>query len=277
MVFAFLSSLFSTAPKAPVSTVLDTFYQTLWLSKRTDWVLTLIAQLYEIDQTAPASFMARLQESHVTAHSSTIIKQLLITYPKPEQDVCKQVSLLLVTDSCVGVACATAIGNEKHTYNKQFYHKIRVLKGLEQGDYRKLLTEIKGSVVTSPPLASSATKYTLGLFNEPIPHVVKNPSDKHDIMSVYKGYAYRNKILRTPIELPLDIPFVQKDFHLFAEVVGDEPMVIVVRHIGPDVVVPKGYFLVFVESTKSFGERILPFVDGITESNLLDVIGYLNE
>jgi len=269
VVFSFISSLFSTKSKLQI----QAFLKLLWFSQRLDWIDSQISELMKIEPTAPVMFLCALTESNVTTLTQSIIRNLLIKYPKPEYGVCLQVSKMLGEGTFVGAACAQAIGIEKSPYNKEFYHKIRVLKTMEQGQWRKFLIAVKSHMDNfKPSLFTKTIDYTCGLFNEPLDYTCKNPSHTCEILSLYKGRIYKNKLMRTPIEIPLDIPFTQKDFHLLVEMTGNEPIVIVTKHIGQDVIVPKNFHLVFIDSTASYGERIYPFIGESATWNLLDLI-----
>lgn len=266
--FGYISSLFTSKEKPQLSQ----FLKLLWLSHRVEWVMSLIGQLETIESNVPVLFLQQLTENHVTKYTSEIVKQLLIKYPKPEQGVCLEVSKMLKEDTFIGAACAQAIGNEKNTnWNKEFYHKIRVLKSLEIGPWRKYLQAVKAKLdELRPILETKTTEYTLGLFNEPLNFTVKNTSSTQEILSLYNGRMFKNKVLRTVIEVPLDRALTQKDFHLFAEYMSNEPLVIITKHVDADVKPPKNMYVVFMESSKSFGERILPFVEVISTWNVLD-------
>jgi hypothetical protein len=213
-------------------------------------------------------FLNSLDETTVTANTLSIIKNLLTKYYLLD-GLCLQVSKMLCSETNIGRACAFAIGVEKSNYNNNFYHKIRVILGMEQGQWRKFLSSLK-SYEFKPHVFPKTLDYICGLFNEPLDYTCKNPSSKNNILSLYKGYIYKNKHLRTPIEVPLDIPFSQQDFHSFVEFLGDEPIVIITKHIDKNVTVPNNFYLIFTETTQSFGDRILSYV-GETY-NLLDII-----
>jgi phage host-nuclease inhibitor protein Gam len=265
--FGYLTSLFTT-PQKPE---LNQFLKMLWLSHRVDWVMSLIGQVESIEVNVPVLFLQQLTEANVTKYTSEIVKQILIKYPKPENGVCLEVSKMIKEDTFIGGSCAHAIGNEKNTYNKEFYHKIRVLKSLEIGPWRKFLQSVKAKLdELRPNLETKTIEYTLGLFNEPLNFTVKNTSSTQDILSLYNGRMFKNKVLRTVIEVPLDGALKQCHFHNFAEHMGDEPLVIITKHVDVDVKPPKNMYVVFLESTKSFGERILPFAEIISTYNVLD-------
>lgn len=252
---------------------LESFMKMLWLSPRIDWVDKILEQLLEKDSNSIVIFLNQLSESLVTRHTSEIVKNILIKYNHSKWNVCMAVCKLLVPDTFVGAACAQAIGNEKSSYNKDFYHKIRVFKAMEMGVWRKFLQSCRNKMDEfQPSLKTKTIEYSCGLFNEPLNFTLKNPSSTNNILSLYNGRIYKNQIMRTPIEVPLDIPFSQKDFHSFAEHAGSEPLVIICKHIGEGITVPKDFYLVFTETTKTFGERIYPFVEVVSTWNLLDTI-----
>jgi hypothetical protein len=229
----------------------------LWLSDRPDWVMDIIAQMTKDNEEIPSIFM-----TCIIPYSSELVKRLLIAYPQPKWNVCLQVSKLLVENTPTATVCANAIGTEHAKYNKEFYHKLRVLKGMEMGQWRKFLALLRGEKLDV--VKAKSKPYTLGLFNEPFgtsKKILGNPSIDNDILSLYKGHVYRNRIMRVPVEIELDDEFKQADFHGFASGMIDESLVIITKHIGEGVIPPKNVYLVFIESSKSFSERILPYFE----------------
>lgn len=261
MAFSFISAIFSSKSSPEI----QGFLKLLWFSSRIDWISDIIEQLVKIEPKAHIMFLNCLEEKSVTQSTSAIIKKLLIKYYSLD-GLCLQVSKMLHENTAIGRACAFAIGVEK---SNDYYHKLRALVGMEQGQWRKFLSSLK-SHEFKQHVFPKTLDYICGLFNEPLNYTCKNPSSKNNILSLYKGHIYRNKHLRTPIEVSLDIPFSQKDFHFFVEFLGDEPIVIITKHIDKNVIVPNNFYLVFTETTQSFGERILPYI-GETY-NLLDMI-----
>lgn len=268
MIFTYLASLLASKEKPQI----DKFLRLLWLSHRVEWVINLCEQLVSIEPKVHILFLQQLTENHVTKYTSEIIRQLLIKYPKPEHNVCLEVSKMLKEDTFIGAACAVAIGSEKNTsWNKEFYHKIRTLKQLEIGPWRKYLNSVKEKInELCPILETKSVEYTLGLFNEPLSNSTKNTSSTNEILSLYNGRMFRNKHMRTCVEIALDLPLKQSDFHMFAEHMGDEPLVIITKNLDEKITVPKNMYVVFIDSTKSFGERIFPYVEIISTWNLFD-------
>lgn len=269
MVFSFFGFFSSPKPKPN----LERFLRMLWLSNRPEWVSKQIEYLTETDKGVPVLFLTLLNNSIITPHTSEIIKNLLITYSKPEWNVCLQVSKMLSSANAqLELVCVLAIGSEKSTYNREFYHKIRVLKTMEIGAWRKYLTNIKTVTKQVFKEYQKTIDYTLVLFNEPLNYTSKNPSKTQDIISLYKGNIYKNKIMRTPIEVSLDTPFEQRDLHLLVDYIKEEPVVIITKTISENVIPPSNVFVVFMDSSKSYGPNILPYIGEQSTFSLIDLI-----
>lgn len=268
MVFSIFNFFASQKPKPNV----ERFLKMLWLSQRPTWVSQVIAQLTENDKGIPVLFLTLLKDTHITQCTVEIIKNLLIAYPKPEWNVCQQVSKMLSPENAqIELVCVLAIGSEKSSYNREFYHKIRVLKMHEIGQWRKYLTHIKSSTNLICGKFDRKTDYTTVLFNEPLDFTLRNTSKENDIISLYKGTIYKNKILRSPIEVSLPISFTQRDFHLLVDYMT-EPLVIIVKNVDENVVPPPNVYLVYIENSKSFGANILPYVEDLSSDRVLDLV-----
>jgi hypothetical protein len=272
--FSYLSTIFSKPLPEPLG---EQMLSVLWYSQKVEKVLNIVEKLTKLHETAPLTFMKFLKPIHVSPVTDEIVKQILMKYNAPKYGVCKWVGDYLVNNSnLITTAFTLAIGTEKASWNKEFYHKIRVLNGLEMGAWRKLLNDRRkgpeyGIIEPRDPI-----KYTIGLFNEPVVAVTLNTSGQDiPIISVYKNQIYRNTHSRSPIELALDVPFQQSDFHLFISEKKDENMVIITKKIGKNVVVPEGIYLVFIEDTESFGKGIYPYISSChfnSRKNFFDMI-----
>jgi len=269
--FSYLSS-FVYSEKKEKPTV-DHILAALWFCKKTDRVMTLIEKLTELDNNVPRLFLEKLTEEKVNVFTQKIIKKLLTKYNAPKWGVCKKVADFLKKDSycnvatddkstsCIASACAIAIGTEKAKWNKEFYHKIRVLKSMEMAEWRKFLKEVRKRENYIAPEKTEVRYYTLGLFNEPLHRVVINTSGQDvPVISVYKGAVHKNKHCRSPIEIPLDTPLTQKDLNIFLKEKRDEPMVIIAKNIGKGVSPPEDVYICFMNDSESFGKGIYPYI-----------------
>lgn len=265
--FSYFSSLITTPKQVPTG---EQILAMLWYSQKVDKIMDTIDKLTKLNETTPLTFLKTLTTDRVSKHTSEIIVKVLQQYNTPKWGVCKFIADYLDNFDTITTAYSIAIGTEKCKWNIEFYHKIRVLKSLELSAWRKLLNEKRQGpefVVTNP---ADKTAYTLGLFNEPLNQVIVNPSDKNPIISVYKKMITLNSLSRTPIEIPLDVPFQQSNFHSFISI-QSEPVVIVTKYIGPNVVPPKGIFLLFIESTESYSPGIYPYVANKNYNSLVNL------
>lgn len=268
--FGYLSSfVWETKEEQPVG---EHILDMLWHCRKVNHVLDVVDKMTEGNKQVPLVFMQQLTEDKVAAHTHKIIKEILIKYNAPSWGVCKQVADYLTDKTpCIASACAIAIGTEKVKWNKEFYHKIRVLKGMEMGEWRKVLKQHRAKedyVITEK--VKTPREYTLGLFNEPLHKTVINTSGQDvPILSLYKGTIYKNKHCRTPIEIALDDPLTQKDISKFvAEKNVNEDIVIICKSVDKDVVPPEGVYVCFMETTDSFVDRVYPYVDNIEYSSV---------
>jgi len=235
----------------------------LWYSHKTEKIMKIIEKLTKLRENTPLLFIKSLKPCQVGSTTPEILKQLLTNYNAPKWGVCKWVAdyLKQITPTPITTALAIAIGTEKATWNKEFYHKIRVLLSMEMGQWRKFLNEKRKGPEFVTIDKKPVKRYSIGLFNEPVDLVTLNPSGMDvPIVTCYKKNITKNKHCRTPIEIPLDIPFQQSDFHSFIAEKKAEPMVIITKNIGKDVIVPDGFYLLFVNDTDSFGKGIYPYI-----------------
>jgi hypothetical protein len=240
----------------------DQILAMLWFSQKIEKSMKIIDKLTKLHENTPLLFIKSLNPSQVTAITPEILKLLLSNYNAPKWGICKWVSdYLKISSNPITTALSIAIGTEKASWNKEYYHKIRVLSGMEMGQWRKFLNEKRRGPEFITIEKQPIKKYSIGLFNEPVDLVTLNPSGMDvPIVTCYKKNITKNKHCRTPIELPLDIPFQQSDFHSFIAEKKAEPMVIITKNIGQDVIVPEGFYLLFVNDTESFGKGIYPYI-----------------
>jgi hypothetical protein len=266
--FSYLSSFVYSAQEKPTG---EQILTTLWYCTKTERVIKIVNKMTKINQKTPLMFMQQLSEEKVSSNTHKIIKEILTLYNAPKWGVCKYIADLMNDKTpCIAAACAIAIGSEKSKWNKKFYHKIRVLKGMEMSEWRKFLKEIKRKEnYVIKEQSEKIKKYSLGLFDEPLHACALNTSGQDvPILSVYKNKLYKNTHCRSPIEIPLETPFEQKDFHLFIGEKKDEPLVIVTQYIGKNVVPPEGIYLCFIKDTESYSKGIYPYISGIHNSTL---------
>lgn len=245
---------------------------TLWYCKKVEHIMKIVDKMAELNKDAPVLFLQQLTEKKVETHTHKIIKEVLIKYNAPSWKVCKQVSDYLSDKTpCIASACAIAIGTEKVKWNKEFYHKIRVLKDMEMGEWRKFLKNLRSKEDYVRAKTSNDIKnHTFGLFNEPLHKTVINNSEcDMPILSLYKGEFKTNKHCRSPIEISLDEPLTQKDVSKFVDKKhADEDLVIITKFVDKDVSPPKGVYVCFMDETDSFADRVYPFVDNISYSSV---------
>jgi len=271
--FGYLASfVYSNEESPPVA---EHILSTLWYCKKIDHVMKVIEKMTEGNKHVPKTFLEQLSEDKVATHTHKIIKEILVKYNAPSWGVCKQISDYIADKTpCIASACAIAIGTEKVKWNREFYHKIRVLtttegKSLEMGEWRKLLKQYRSTEDYISNEKKRSRTYTLGLFNEPLHKTVINTSGKDvPILSLYKCKLFRNKHCRTPIEIPLDDALTQKDVEKFKEEKGDEHLVIIAKNVAKDVKPPEGVYVCFMEDTESYADRVYPYVDNIEYSSL---------
>uniref|UniRef100_A0A6C0JUG8 Uncharacterized protein n=1 Tax=viral metagenome TaxID=1070528 RepID=A0A6C0JUG8_9ZZZZ len=280
----YVSSLFTTTGNKTNKPQLQQLLKMLWLCDKPETVLATIEKLTKTDDTVPKLFLQQFK--YTTPNTVCIIKGLLETYYAAKYEVCSTAAEMLVEDTILGSYIALAIGTEGNKHNKDFYHKIRVLKKMEMGPWRKFLGSCKNEKTNSIFNTDNKeiSSFTLGLFNEPFASrespvynkTVSNPSRVNDILSLYKGTIYKNKILRTPIEVSLDKPLEQKDIHGFIRgLASDEPLVIVCKKIDRDVSPPGNVFIIYLEDTESIHNNIFPFINNLVIVNLIDVLKML--
>lgn len=261
--FGYLTSfVYSSEKSQPIG---EHILSMLWYCKKVDHVLKIVDKMAEGNNKVPKAFLEQLSEEKVTTHTHKVIKEILSKYNAPSWGVCKKVADYLTDKTpCIASACAIAIGTEKVKWNREFYHKIRVLKSLEMGEWRKLLKDFrkKENYVVIEEVAETK-KYSLGLFNEPLHKPVINPSGlDNPILSIHKGTVYKNKHCRTPIEIAMDDPLTQHDINKFvSEKDVNEDIVIITKSVAKDVVPPEGVYVCFIVDTESFADRVYPYVD----------------
>ena len=267
---SYLSSFIYSDQEKPTG---EQILSTLWYCPKTDRVMTLVNKMTKLNEKTPLMFMQQLTEEKVSSTTHKIIKEMLSLYNSPKWGVCKFVAdLMTEKNPCMSAACAIAIGNEKSKSNKEYYHKIRVLKSLEMAEWRRELKEVKRkeTYVVNDSLPE-IKHFSIGLFNEPLHKPVLNTSGQDvPILSSYKNKMYKNKNCRSPIEISLDIPFTQEDFHLFIKEKKDEPLVIITKYVGKNVVPPEGIYLCFIKDTDSFSPGIYPYLSNKSLDNFFD-------
>ena len=273
--FRYLTSfVYSSDEEQPLA---EHILSTLWYCKKPDRIMKIVDKMAEKNALVPVTFIQQLTEDKVTIFTHKIIQKVLMKYNASKWGVCKQVADMLTTKSRISTACAIAIGSEKAKWNKEFYHKIRVLKSKEMAEWRKYLKMHRSDESYETVKITYTKPFTIGLFNEPLSGVVLNPSAKDvPILSCYKGVISKNRHCRRPVEIPLDTPFMQSDIaHFLSETNDDEDIVIIAKSIGADVVPPEGVYICFMEDTESYSDRIYPFVknsDYSSAENFFDMI-----
>jgi len=81
-----------------------------------------------------------------------------------------------------------------------------------------------------------------------------------------------------PVETPLETPLTQKDIYTFQkEAKTKEPIVIIASNIDENVYLPENVWVVFTNSTKSWGDRVIPFFHEKGHSVLTNMIDFLHQ
>jgi len=179
------------------------------------------------------------------------------------------------------VVAAMAMGTEKSKFSEGYYTLVRNEMKMPSNDFRKHLVTIRKGwevVARNFPVTKA---YNLCLFNEPIAFNITNISCNVDvpIITMYRDQVEKHEYIYDPTNLPLDAPLTQRHVYDFQKHASSEhPVVIITNHIDENVYPPENVWLVFTESTKSWGDRIVPFFHEKGHSvltNMVDFIGTL--
>jgi len=268
--FGYLASFFTSTTPLQAENV-SHMLAMLWHCKKISHVKEVVNKLTNANEQAPLIFIQELSADKVASHTYRIVKEILIHYNAPSWGVCKYIADNL-DKPVIGPVFAISIGTEKEKsrWNKEFYHKIRVIKGMELGQWRKYLKDIRTKLDNVPPKSNTEQcHYTLGLFDEPLCKTVFNTSMENPILSIYKGKITKNKHFRSPIEVELDQTLTQQDVLKFvSEKDVNENLVIIAKKVGKDVNPPEGVYVCFMEETESFSDRVYPYIDNVDYSSV---------
>lgn len=219
------------------------------------------------------TFLKQFASGQVLEATVEMIKAMMIEWPEELKPV---MAGLLKAEN---VVAAMAMGSEKSKFNKSYYALVRDEMKMQSEEFRKHLVGIrKGWDVVSKTFPSTK-QYSLCLFNEPFVFNITNIPCNQDlpIITMYKENVEKHEYLYDPTNLPLDTPLTQKNVYEFQKHASKEhPIVIVAGNVDENVYVPENVWIVFTNSTKSWGERIVPFFNEKGHSVLKNMMDFMD-
>lgn len=204
--------------------------------------------------------------------SVDMVKMMMIEWP---EDLSKPMAGLLNANNIVA---AKAMGSEKSKFNKTYYTEVRKAIKMSPTDFRAFLVEARKGWDLVNKNYDTTKPYCLALFNEPLVFNITNIKCNEDIpiISMYKGEINKHDYMYDPTKTQLETPLTQADvYKLQKNLDQDVPLVIISTNIDENVVPPKNVWLIFTETTKSWGDRIVPFFHEKGHSVIVNLMDFL--
>lgn len=258
----------SSPTKQDALAVLDRFRY----SSDVEFMVKTLKNAMDTWKNIHVSFLSQLAKGESYESTVELMKGMMTEWP---EDLAQTMSDLLKSEN---VCAAKAMGSEKSKFNKQYYTLVRNAMKMSSEDFRKFLVAIRKGMEDAPLVVEGTKPYCLCLFNEPLVFNITNLKCNEDvpIITLYKGVIKRHPYMYDPVETQLDAPLTQNDVYtLQKEAKTNVPLVILAANIDENVVLPENVWVVFTESTKSWGSRIVPFFNENTNSVLLNMINLL--
>lgn len=206
-------------------------------------------------------FMHSFENGEIMESNVDLLKRLMNEWP---EDLAPEMAFLLKAKN---VVAGMAIGTEKSTYSEKYFHLVRNILQMTLQDFRKYIVEIRKTWDVVARTWPSTQSYSICLYNEPLNITITHPL----IYTYYKKSLKLHEHVYDPIEI--NVPHPLTDLTSVLKGIPKRPVVVICSSIGPGVVVPDGVWLVFTETTQSYGPRIVPFFHEKGHSvlkNLLD-------
>lgn len=184
-------------------------------------------------------------EGDIMESNCGAVKNMMIEWP---EDLAPIMAKLLKSQN---VLAGMAMGTEKSTYNGNYYNLVKMQMGCTLGEFRKQLVEIKKLWDIVPRNYPQTIPYTICIHNEAINYKVTAPV----IYTCYKDIIKMHEYMYDPVETPLNTPLTTPIWNY----IKPRPLVIITANIGPQMNPPENVYLIFTESTKSWGTRIYPY------------------
>lgn len=249
-------------------TVLDFFRYT----SDVEFFMTTLKGAVEKWPGIQSTFLKEFATGQVLEATVEMVKAMMIEWPEELKPV---MAGLLKAEN---VVAAMAMGSEKSKFNKSYYTLVRDEMKMQSEEFRKHLVSIrKGWEVVSKTFPSTKP-YCLCLFNEPLVFNITNiPCNKDlPIITMYKDKVEKHEYIYDPTNLLLEKPLMQKDIYEFQKHANTEhPIVIITGNVDKNVVVPENVWIVFTNSTDSWGDRIIPFFNEKGHSVLKNMIDFI--
>lgn len=220
------------------------------------------------------AFLPQFANGELLESSVEMLKAMMAEWP---EDLAVPMAGLLNANSIVA---AKAMGSEKSKFNTLYYTPVRNALKMTAEDFRKFLVTTRKGWDVVLRTCETTKPYCLCLFNEPLMFNITNIKCNEDIpiITMYKGEIKRHPYMYDPVETPLETPLTQKDIYtLQKEAKTKEPIVIIASNIGENVYLPNNVWVVFTNSTKSWGDRVIPFFHEKGHSVLTNMIDFLQE
>lgn len=212
-----------------------------------DFTVKLITDLIITYPDIHKQFLASFEQGEIMESNVDLIKKLMNTWP---EDLAPVMTNLL---KCKNVAAGMAIGTEKSTYSESYYHLVRNLIQMTSHDFRRYCVEIRKMWDVVARTYTTTKPYSICLFNEPLNFKI----DHRHIYTYYKNTLKSYDYVYDPVEINNSSPLL--DVYPVVKNIKNKPIVVICNSVGPGITPPEGVWIVFTESTKSFGPRIVPF------------------
>lgn len=239
-----------------------------------DFCIETIASAKEKFPNIHKSLFTKVAYVPSTVTAMTLLKNMMVEWP---DDLIPSMKDVLTRD-IPSVNASMAMGSEKSKFNTSFYTKVRDALSLRSSEFRALLKSIKENLNDLHTVNVDVTQeYCLCLFNEPINIHISNISCNKDIpiLSMYKGEIEEHEYMYEPTNSPLETPLTMDDVNILRKKT-DKPLVIITSHVDEGVIPPENVFVVFTETTKSWGSQVIPFFNEGSYSALKNAIDFFN-
>jgi len=149
------------------------------------------------------------------------------------------------------ILAGMAMGTERSGYNTNYYKLVKNCSNMSLGEFRRKLTSIKELWDVIPRVFPQTREYTICLHNEPLNYKITN----RIIYTCYRDIIKMHEYIYDPVETLLNLPLAKPIWNYITQ----RPLVIITSSIETQMEPPKDVYLVFTESTKSWGPQILPY------------------
>jgi hypothetical protein len=164
------------------------------------------------------------------------------------EDLCESMKMLIKKDN---ILAGMAMGTERSSYNTNYYTLVKNSLNMTHSEFRKKLVDLKGLWDVIVRIYPQTRQYTICLHNEPLNYKITNSI----IYTCYRDVLKMHEYIYDPVETQLNTPLNSPIWNYIKQ----RPLVIITSNIDAQMDPPKDVYLIYTESTKSWGARILPY------------------